>query len=175
MTLPFCPKCRAEYEDGFDTCGSCGVALVQTLDEVPGPMTPDRAQEELKDKELVGIVRGGVSACKEVCEALLSLQIPTIIAPAEEVDPRSGVAMVLDVLVAQEDLENAIGRLTAEWEELLQKDGLQFAGAMDEDPEDEIEEDQDEEDDEEPACPACGSKEPLEEGECPNCGLFLGP
>lgn len=121
--MPFCPKCRAEYEDGFDTCGSCGVALVQTLDEVPAPLTPDRAQEELKDKELVGIVRGGVSACKEVCEALLSLQIPTIIAPAEEVDPRSGVAMVLDVLVAQEDLENAIGRLTAEWEELLQKDG----------------------------------------------------
>lgn len=31
----FCPKCRAEYREGFDTCADCQVPLVEEL--VPEP------------------------------------------------------------------------------------------------------------------------------------------
>ncbi len=181
--MPFCPKCRAEFEEGFEVCGSCNVGLVSNIEDVPEPITPERAVDFLKDKELAAIVRGSVSACKEIVDTLLSIQIPAVIIPAEDVDPRSGVAMVLDVLVAEEDLERAIGLLNDEWKDLLEKDGLQFMNDSEAEPteeemnhgdDEESGEEYDDDDGEEPACPACGSKEPLKEGECPNCGLYLG-
>jgi|WetSurMetagenome_2_1015567.scaffolds.fasta_scaffold289401_2 hypothetical protein len=33
--MPFCPKCRYEYREGFTTCSDCGAALVATLPEAP--------------------------------------------------------------------------------------------------------------------------------------------
>ncbi len=33
----FCPKCRAEYRDGFYTCSDCNVALVHELPVEPEP------------------------------------------------------------------------------------------------------------------------------------------
>lgn len=158
------------------------MGLVSNIEDVPEPITPERAVVILKDKELAAIVRGSVSACKEIVDTLLNIQIPAVIIPAEDVDPRSGVAMVLDVLVAEEDLEKAVGLLNNEWKDLLEKDGLQFMDEREEEAaEEEISHGEEEEsgeeydeNEEEPACPACGSKEPLKEGECPNCGLYLG-
>ncbi len=31
--MPYCPKCRAEYRDGFDKCADCGTELVEELHE----------------------------------------------------------------------------------------------------------------------------------------------
>jgi hypothetical protein len=31
----FCPKCKAEYRDGFNTCSDCGVQLVGRLPDEP--------------------------------------------------------------------------------------------------------------------------------------------
>ena len=31
----FCPKCRAEYREGFTVCADCGVPLVETLPASP--------------------------------------------------------------------------------------------------------------------------------------------
>lgn len=31
--MPWCPKCNAEYQDGFTECSDCGVALVDNLEE----------------------------------------------------------------------------------------------------------------------------------------------
>ncbi len=172
--MPFCPKCRAEFEDGFNECGSCGVALVSKIEDLPEPMTPERAGELLKDIPLSVVVRGGVSACKEIANALLNIQIPTVIAPADDVDPRSGIAMILDVLVAEDDLEKAGHFLTNEWKELLEQDRLQFIGIDGIETSTETENEVEEVEEGEPACPACGSTDPLRDGECPNCGLFLG-
>jgi hypothetical protein len=36
----FCPKCRAEFREGFSRCNDCGVALVAQLPPVPTP-APD--------------------------------------------------------------------------------------------------------------------------------------
>ncbi len=33
----FCPKCRAEYRDGFHTCSDCQIDLVETLPTLPEP------------------------------------------------------------------------------------------------------------------------------------------
>ena len=33
----FCPKCRAEYRDGFHTCSDCNVELVDELQPLPEP------------------------------------------------------------------------------------------------------------------------------------------
>jgi hypothetical protein len=31
--MPFCPKCRSEYREGFETCSDCGEMLVNILPE----------------------------------------------------------------------------------------------------------------------------------------------
>ncbi len=31
--MPWCPKCNAEYQDGYTECSDCGVALVDSLEE----------------------------------------------------------------------------------------------------------------------------------------------
>ena len=31
--MPYCPKCRAEYRDGFEKCADCGTELVEELAE----------------------------------------------------------------------------------------------------------------------------------------------
>jgi hypothetical protein len=33
----FCPKCRAEYREGFYVCGDCNVELVEELPPEPNP------------------------------------------------------------------------------------------------------------------------------------------
>lgn len=36
--MPWCPKCRAEYRDGFETCADCGEALVAQRPEITSPL-----------------------------------------------------------------------------------------------------------------------------------------
>ncbi|MCL2488285.1 MAG: hypothetical protein FWE80_06330 [Oscillospiraceae bacterium] len=38
--MPFCPQCRGEYRQEFDTCGSCGVPLVDKLSPQPNTESP---------------------------------------------------------------------------------------------------------------------------------------
>ncbi len=33
----FCPECRTEYREGFDTCTDCGIPLVSELQPEPAP------------------------------------------------------------------------------------------------------------------------------------------
>ena len=33
----FCPKCRAEYREGFHTCSDCNIELVDELPPIPEP------------------------------------------------------------------------------------------------------------------------------------------
>ena len=33
----FCPKCRAEYREGFHTCSDCNIDLVDELSSLPEP------------------------------------------------------------------------------------------------------------------------------------------
>lgn len=163
--MPFCPRCRAEYREGFEICGTCNVELVERVEDIPEPLTEERLVELLKDRKLVAVVRGGIEACKEVLGALLQEQIPAVIRTPEDTGSFAAVAMVLEVVVPEEEIPRAAEMLQADWHDMLSKDGLDFALAG-------ISREVDEE--EEPACPGCGSTEPLEDGVCPECGLNLG-
>ena len=33
----FCPKCRAEYREGFHTCSDCNIELIDELPPIPEP------------------------------------------------------------------------------------------------------------------------------------------
>lgn len=33
--MPYCPKCRDEYREGFTACADCGEALVERLEDEP--------------------------------------------------------------------------------------------------------------------------------------------
>ena len=41
--MPFCPKCKAEYREGFTICADCKVPLVESLES-------KKRQEEINDK-----------------------------------------------------------------------------------------------------------------------------
>jgi len=46
----FCPKCKAEYRDGFYECVDCSVSLVHAL---PTEAEPDRNTTDIEWKELL--------------------------------------------------------------------------------------------------------------------------
>lgn len=56
--MPFCPKCRYEYREGFDTCPDCDVKLVQKL--------PEKPHVDLIDTELVVVARFMAAADAEM-------------------------------------------------------------------------------------------------------------
>ena len=61
MTL-FCPECRAEYREGFDTCSDCGVSLVAELPPVRAKEHPQQTLElvtvlETADPGLVSVTQ----------------------------------------------------------------------------------------------------------------------
>lgn len=58
--MPYCPKCRSEYRDGFARCAQCGAALTPTLPESE-PERPAQAQPvlltaaaSLQEAQLIG-------------------------------------------------------------------------------------------------------------------------
>ena len=62
--MPWCPKCRNEYREGFTVCADCGVELVDVLGEaraetvqmLNGPATDiEKVYEFLKDNKINGV------------------------------------------------------------------------------------------------------------------------
>jgi len=99
--MPFCPACRAEYEDRTDRCESCGIRLVDALPE-------ETADRETAGIELVDLADfSNVSEAEMIKEILEKNDIRTI--QTGEVDPigiTSGAAPVT-LLVEQRYLPRA--------------------------------------------------------------------
>jgi hypothetical protein len=55
----FCPKCRAEYREGFTVCGDCGTTLVPELPPEPPKETPSGGVDF---EEVLGFMDEGVVA-----------------------------------------------------------------------------------------------------------------
>ena len=52
--MPWCPKCKAEYREGFTECATCHVPLVDELpDEQDMEQMPDAVQAEPAPEEAV--------------------------------------------------------------------------------------------------------------------------
>jgi hypothetical protein len=61
----FCPKCKAEYREGFYTCSDCNVKLVRELPPEPKPEAAGNADYE----ELMGTNnRGDIAFIKSVLD-----------------------------------------------------------------------------------------------------------
>ena len=73
--MPYCPKCRCEYRDGFSECVDCGVGLIDHLEPEPRPGDLDKStfaavrsypsrihaemvQEALSNEGIPAIIRG---------------------------------------------------------------------------------------------------------------------
>jgi hypothetical protein len=49
--MPFCPQCKSEYREGFETCAQCGVALVPALEAEVEPAGIDEAVEVFEARD----------------------------------------------------------------------------------------------------------------------------
>jgi len=59
----FCPQCRTEYREGFDTCTDCGVSLVSEL-------PPEVAPEYLEFEEiLISLSGSDIAMIKSLLES----------------------------------------------------------------------------------------------------------
>ncbi len=104
--MPWCPKCGAEYREGFTRCAECGVALV---DQRPESLPAEDGDSHLgPDWE----VAGTFSSYEEAEIALGFLRANGI--DAEVLDPRThdpelavGALDELNVMVAPADLAPA--------------------------------------------------------------------
>lgn len=77
--MPFCPKCRYEYEYGIGVCPDCDERLVEKLPEQDSKTSdPEEMAEKYNDWILLATVNSQYSA--SMChEGLLGKDIPTIL------------------------------------------------------------------------------------------------
>ena len=58
----FCPDCRDEYRSGFTRCGTCDVALVETLlSEKPVSPAPAVAEMDAEERGRAGAHDGSLA------------------------------------------------------------------------------------------------------------------
>lgn len=50
--MPWCPKCKAEYREGFTECAACHVPLVDTLPDETQADPPENAFDAMQAEEL---------------------------------------------------------------------------------------------------------------------------
>lgn len=84
--MPWCPKCRTEYREGFTSCGDCGSDLVDAL----APGSPPEEREAMKDKArkwwvalLLSLVQPGLGQIYngQFRKAIIMYALPLLIFP----------------------------------------------------------------------------------------------
>lgn len=172
--MPFCPKCRSEFREGFKTCNTChGTPLVAELPPERGAAL-DLDEAEVEDALPIGFARGGASLVEvdgrkvdpsRVFSLSVAAQVRALLAQAgiasaivaTDVEMADQVARY-EVRVRAADQERAEKFLFDRWKATFADDEELEAA-------DEVSIDQ---------CPACGSNVPLDVEECPDCGLVVG-
>lgn len=158
----FCSNCRAEYVAGVQTCGHCGVALVEVAPDVDPFQSEDRMAEMLKDRTLEAIVVGAFAQVREAQKRLSEARIPSMIAPEEEGEIQSALHARLYLLVDETDLGRVRDVFAKAWEDGLRLEGLMLQAAKEAAGSDGT------------PCPACGTTIPDAQDTCPECGLCVG-
>lgn len=158
-----CPTCGGTFRAGFTRCAPCKVELVDRATWEAALAARDDPKRALAGKKTVAVVHASLPACREVERALLDANIPCLLQTGSEGEVLAAGAMKIGVIVAEEDLARVGAVMKSRFEALIHKEGV---GTFKTDAIDvgaaEVE------------CPACGHKGPLENGECADCGLFLG-
>lgn len=102
--MPWCPKCKAEYREGFTECNTCHVPLV---DELPAEEVSDHAGVVLPDgmeKPIVIYTAKNRLEAETVCDLLHDHGIVTLDRPAafrqiqaySGADSRFGIEILVD-------------------------------------------------------------------------------
>ena len=164
MSALICPQCGANYRAGFTVCHACKVDLVDDATFAAQRQSRGKPRDILAGRPTATIVHAGLQACREIERALLEAGIPCFLdANAEEGEALALGALKVGVVVAEDDVVRVGALMKARFEGLVAKEGI---GSFNTEAIDlsaaEI------------ACPACSHKGPLKNGECADCGLFLG-
>lgn len=73
--MPFCPRCREEYEEGFEECADCGDKLVPSLDGLP----PPESEEEPPSIPEESLYADSLEVAEFMRKALVQSTIPAYI------------------------------------------------------------------------------------------------
>ena len=111
--MPWCPKCRIEYREGFNKCGDCGADLVEEL----GPLPPQVELETRFDTEAFLVTVDNEEQASIIESLLYSFNIPTARNYKEAgsyVKVFTGTsAFGIDIFVPSHNLDEARGILNA--------------------------------------------------------------
>jgi hypothetical protein len=160
--MPFCPNCRDEYREGFETCSRCGVALTAALPEIDDADRREAVSDAVGEGRAAPIATAGYDDALSIESQLAEGGVVAIVSP-DPAAKKGGTYLRYIVSVLPEDEEHARRVLAKTFENMLAVEGLGGSreGVVDMDKGEEIE------------CPACGHKF-TGVVECPECGLFLG-
>ncbi|MBN1962406.1 MAG: hypothetical protein JW841_15845 [Deltaproteobacteria bacterium] len=155
----YCPRCRAEYREGFTHCANCEVELVNELPAEDTFASAETMAKALADKELQALLVGNHMDLTEAQRFLAQKRVASTLAgEADENNELPAVAQRFFLMVAVEDLESARDAINTRWREGAIAQGMLLS----------------DEDAQVGTCPACKATVPANATECPDCGLFLG-
>lgn len=125
---------------------------------------------DLDKDEFVIVFQGDLFNCRERMTFLEEEEIPCQIIGVEETLSQDGMPPVMQLVVLKEDIEDVVAIFAEVWKETLDREGL------DADQIQQLKEDVVDLNAETIICPGCQTEisEVTEEGECIECGLFLG-
>lgn len=119
--MPWCPKCKTEYREGFNVCSDCNIELVPEL-----PQEPDENANVVNDKETFLISVANDMEAKVIEELLSSHNIPVLRkykGAGGYLQIYMGVTIFgIDLFVSSRELETAKEILAAEYRPLIEYD-----------------------------------------------------
>lgn len=103
--MPWCPKCRAEYREGFTECNTCGVPLVDELPREEPDAQPAFVLPDGMEKPVAVYTAKNRLEAEMVCDMLREQDIVVFSRPAafrqiqaySGSDARFGVEVLVDV------------------------------------------------------------------------------
>jgi hypothetical protein len=101
----FCPRCKAEYREGFSRCADCNVDLVPELSPEPEP-----SAEDVEYIDFIKIITFSSRHEAELAKGLLSINgINAVIFgdDAGGIQPGLSFSTGVQLLVKEEDIEKA--------------------------------------------------------------------
>ncbi|MDP2807750.1 MAG: DUF2007 domain-containing protein [bacterium] len=96
--MKYCPQCRSEYREGFQTCSDCGSPLVGNLPEISADAIPEGELASVFDPpdQMIGQALAALLEDNGIRCILKSEQIPMYNGVAMMLQSRWGQLMVLE-------------------------------------------------------------------------------
>lgn len=168
--MKICLSCKGEYLDQIEECGTCNEPLVTEEEALMAPSKETLlSKEELFESEMLPFTEGGISQCRDVEKILAAANISCAVYPLDlkAADNVATIGSASDkkylLLIRAEDVDLAKKAMEGQFSREVAKEGKgAFSTEAIDLSNDTV------------LCPACGEQGPLNDGECSNCGLFLG-